>query len=217
MSRRIIAIILLLGLGLALWSFFSSLQAASLPGNDRGFEPAQPIAFSHRLHVGELGMDCLYCHSGAERSRHAGIPDGQTCMNCHSVVNATWGAVRGEADLAKEENRAPVRIVSAELRKLYDAMGLDEQLEPDPHSVQRPIQWNLVHSLPDHAVFDQSRHVIAGVDCRSCHGPVETMERVRQVENMSMGWCVNCHRDANAGGVNGKPVFASTDCAACHY
>jgi hypothetical protein len=81
----------------------------------------------------------------------------------------------------------------------------------------KAIPWVRVHNLPDFAYFDHRAHVVAGVACQKCHGPVETMERVRQVESLSMGWCVNCHRDANLHGVAGKKVNASLDCAACHY
>jgi hypothetical protein len=90
-------------------------------------------------------------------------------------------------------------------------------MKRDPSRTPRPIPWVKIHNLPDHAAFDHRVHVRAGVSCQQCHGPVETMERVRQVQDLSMGWCVNCHRDVNRHGVAGKKVQASIDCAACHY
>lgn len=217
MNRRIAAIILVVGFGLALWVLAMNLGATNLIGNDQGYEPTQPIAFSHRLHAGELNVACVYCHSGAEKSRHAGIPAASTCMNCHSQVTAAYGAVREELKQADQEKRTPNRIVSPELQKLYDAAGLGPDLKPDAAKIPRSIEWKQIHNLPAFVYFDHSRHVNAGVDCQKCHGPVESMERVRQIEDLSMGWCVNCHRDSNANGVNGKPVNASIDCAACHY
>jgi hypothetical protein len=132
-------------------------------------------------------------------------------------VTAPLGAVRAEQDLAKQEDRPPRPVVSPELKKLYDAMGLDDKLQPDPKRKPTPIPWVKVHNLPDHASFDHRAHVLAGVACQRCHGAVETMERVRQVEPLSMGWCVNCHRESNRFGVIGKKVNASTDCSTCHY
>lgn len=177
-----------------------------LPGNHQGYEPAQPIAYSHRLHAGELQIQCQYCHFGADKSRHAGIPPASVCMNCHKFVTAPLGAVRAEDEAADKEKRAPRPIVSAELRKLYDAVN-----------TATPIAWNRIHSLPDFVYFDHRPHVGAGVACQQCHGPVETMERVRQVSDLTMGWCVNCHRDSNRAGVAGHPVNASINCSTCHY
>lgn len=217
MNQRVVTIALLVGLlfsGMAL-----ALQAGAwhLPGNQQGYEPAQPIAFSHRLHAGEMQIGCLYCHSGAESSRHAGIPPASTCMNCHRFVSAPLGALRAEDELAKKENRKPRPIVSPEIQKIYDALALNDRLLPDPQKSAQPIAWTRIYRLPDFAYFNHSAHVTVGVACQQCHGPVETMDRVRQVPNLTMGWCVNCHRTANASGVASKPVYPSTDCSTCHY
>ena len=111
--------------------------------------------------------------------------------------------------------------VSPEIQKIYDALALTPdatgRLVLDPQKRQKPIAWVQVHSLPAFVYFDHRRHVAADVACQTCHGPVETMEQVRQFSDLSMGWCVNCHRDVNANGVKGQPVHASTDCAGCHY
>jgi hypothetical protein len=231
-----LSIVLLVGVGFALLAAMPRLEAGRLPGNQKGYEPTQPIAFSHRLHAGELQVSCQYCHSGAERSRHAGVPAASTCMNCHSFVTAPWGAVRAEDELAKKENRAPQRVIAPEIRKIYEALALNDDRKSDPTKKPRPIEWMRVHTLPDFVYFDHRPHVNAGVACQSCHGPVETMERVRQVEDLSMGWCVNCHRSVNRVGIDGKGnftsapapaargpqpashrVYGSTDCSTCHY
>jgi hypothetical protein len=193
------------------------LGAFHLPGNHQGYAPQQPIAFSHRLHASELLIDCKYCHHGAPVSRHAGIPASSVCMNCHSIVTDTFGSVRAEDELAKEENRKARRMVSAELQKLYDSLALDEELKPRAGQTPKPIEWIKVHNLPDFVYFNHSTHMNAQVACQRCHGAVETMERVSQVEPLSMGWCVNCHRTVNHIGVAGNPVDASLDCGACHY
>jgi len=132
-------------------------------------------------------------------------------------VTTPISEVRAEFELAKQEKRPARRIISPELEKLYDALGLNEKLQPDPAKTPRPIRWVRVHNLPAFTHFDHRAHVGAGVACQHCHGLVETMERVRQVEDLSMGWCVNCHRDVNRDGVDGKAVHASNDCATCHH
>lgn len=193
----------------------TKLGDVHLPGNQQGYEPEQPIAFSHRLHAGEMEIDCQYCHSEARRSRFAGIPAAGTCMNCHQFVTAPLGEIRAEEKLAAQENRPPRPVVSPELAKLYRALGLNDRMEPG--AATSPIEWVRVHRLPDFAYFDHRPHVTAGVSCQSCHGPVETMERVRQVETLAMGWCVNCHRDSQESLIAGKRVHPSTDCVSCHF
>lgn len=196
------------------------LQAADipLPGNQVGYEPEQPLQFSHPLHAGQLQIQCLYCHSAAERSRHAGIPADSVCMNCHRFVAATLAAVREEDAAAKQEGR-PVRpVVSPEVAKVYRAQAVDDAGNPVPDAAPVPIRWVRVHNLPDFVYFDHRSHVTAGVSCETCHGPVDTMARVRQFADLSMGWCVNCHRQANATGLpSGRPANAPVDCTTCHY
>jgi len=218
MNSRVLGIFLGTGLILCLTIFFTSYaNNVRLPGNDEGYEPVQPLAYSHRLHAGELRIACLHCHSDAGRSRNAGIPTMQTCMDCHKFVTAPILDVRAEDRRAAEKKEKPRRIVSAELGKLYSAMGLDGELRPVAGAVPRAIEWVRVHELPDFVYFNHGVHVSAGVECQTCHGAIETMERVRQVSDLSMGWCVNCHRGANATGVRGLAVAAPTDCAGCHY
>jgi hypothetical protein len=217
MGRRTTTVVLSVALALAVLILVAAAANSRLPGNHQGFEPDQPVAFSHRLHAGELQIGCAYCHSGAEKHRHAGLPSTSTCMNCHQTVTDTWSNVRAEDQLAQDEGRDPARTISPELLKLYEYLALDPELKPDPDKTPSAVPWVRIHDLPDFVYFDHGAHVSAGVSCQQCHGPVETMERVRQFESLSMGWCVNCHRDANQHGVAGQSVKASLDCAACHY
>jgi hypothetical protein len=217
MNRRIITVILLVGLLFTVPALVAKILSFPLPGDQQGYEPVQPIAFSHGLHAGELEISCVYCHSGAEKGKYAGVPAASLCMNCHKSVPAPLSVIREEEELAKKENRKPRRIVTPELHKLYQSLALDDELKSIPGQKPVSIAWIKVHNLPDFACFDHRVHVHAGVACQQCHGPIETMERVRQVETLGMGWCVNCHRTANQNGVSGKKVKASTDCAACHY
>jgi hypothetical protein len=217
MTSRVVSAILAVGLGYNLLAVTPRIANWRLPGDQQDYEPVQPIAYSHRLHAGDLQIPCLYCHFAAERSRHAGIPPANVCMNCHRFVTTSFGAVRAEDEAARKEGRKPRRLVGPEVRKLYAALGLDDDLRPAADLEPAPIAWTKVHNVPDFVYFDHRPHVAAGVTCQTCHGPVETMERVRQVAPLSMGWCVNCHRTSNAQGVNGKPVFASTSCSTCHY
>jgi hypothetical protein len=214
LRSSLLTILLLLGLAAGLLFLGSRLAGYHIPGNQQGYAPVQPIVFSHRLHAGELQIACLYCHSGGERSPHAGIPAATTCMNCHRFATASVAANRAELAQAQSEKRPPRRIISPELQKLYDALGLNEQLQPDPHKKPQPIPWVKVHNLPAYTRFDHRAHTNAGVECAHCHGPIDTMERVRQVSDLSMGWCVDCHREQIR--TAGKPATL-TDCATCHY
>jgi hypothetical protein len=254
MPRRLTTLVLTVAVVAVVVTLWPRLASSRIPGNHEGYAPQQPIAYSHRLHAGELGLDCLYCHFGAETSRHAGIPPANVCMNCHRSVAATLGAkmaaredLQAVATAAQKElerqkesgapeavllglERAareaaaaveafdPASLLSTEIQKLYDHVGFDPAKGTyDAEKASGPIRWRQVHRLPDFVFFDHRSHVRAGVTCQSCHGPVETMERVRQFQNLSMGWCVNCHRDARANGVLGKPANPSLDCSACHY
>jgi cytochrome c7-like protein len=217
MRSRIITLTLAVAVLFSGLALLPRLLALRLPGNHQGYEPEQPIAFSHRLHAGELQVACLYCHSGAERSRAAGIPAANVCMNCHRFVTAPRSAVRAEEKLAEKERRKPRRVVSAELAKLYDALGLGPDLKRDPRRPGRTIAWERIYSVPDFVAFDHRPHVTAGVACQSCHGPVETMEKMRQVGSLSMGWCVQCHRAPVAVVKAGGPRVAASDCSTCHY
>jgi Cytochrome c7 and related cytochrome c len=203
MGRPITPVVLAAALAVSLVALVSAWRS---PGNNQGYEPVQPIAFSHKLHAGEMQISCFYCHVGAETSRYAGIPALNICMNCHQRVTASSAAQR--------QTPTPE---SRELRKLYDALARDKALAPINGQSPKPIAWQRVHRLPDFVYFDHRAHITAAVPCQHCHGPVESMDRVRQFETLAMGWCVNCHRDANKTGVAGKPVHASIDCVTCHY
>jgi hypothetical protein len=205
MNARILTIVLGVAVVFSALALVPRLMATRLPGDHRGFEPVQPVEFSHRLHSGELGVPCLYCHSGAERSRHAGIPAASTCMNCHRFVKAKRSTVRAEEELAKKERRKPRLVTTPEIQKIERAVR-----------TSTPLRWTRIHQLPDFVYFDHRPHVSAGVECQKCHGPVETMERVRQIESLNMGWCVNCHRGRDGTRLAGLPVKASSDCSVCH-
>ncbi len=221
MKSRMVTLLLLIGVAYASLVLASRLGTVRLPDNHRDFQPEQPIAYSHRLHAGELQIDCQYCHSGARRSPLAGIPAVEVCMNCHSYVTSTRAQMlAAEAEAESRGGEAPTRVLSPEIGKLYDALGigLDGQPTGEP---QQPIEWVRIHQLPDFATFDHRPHVAAEVPCQACHGAVETMERVRQVESLSMGFCIECHRQpavvpgSAAGAADAHQ--ASTDCLTCHY
>ncbi len=217
MTRPYVTAVLLAGLLLAGALFAAAAVKQRLPGNQQGYSPVQPIAFSHRVHADELQIDCQYCHSNATESRHAGIPSGDVCMRCHKFVTAPFDVMQTELRQADAEKRKPKLVVSPDLRKLYDYMGLGDDLLPTDGKEPQSIPWVRVHNLPDFVYFDHRAHVAAGVSCQTCHGPVESMHQLEQFSTLSMGSCVNCHRDAHERGVNGKPVNPSLDCSACHY
>ncbi|MGD7652679.1 MAG: cytochrome c3 family protein [Verrucomicrobiales bacterium] len=132
-----------------------------------GYQPSQPIPFSHKIHVDQLGLDCRYCHSFVEVSGHSNVPTGNTCWNCHQHV---------QQDSPKLE---PLHISMNPNHPSYDG---------------EPIEWVRIHKLPDYVYFNHSAHVSRGISCQSCHGDVDQMEVVYQAENLSMGWCLECHR-----------------------
>ncbi|MFA6954949.1 MAG: cytochrome c3 family protein [Thermoanaerobaculia bacterium] len=215
-SRVVTLALVVLGL-LSLIALVPAVRAVRFPGNHQGYEPSQPIAYSHRLHAGELAIPCEYCHYAADRSRHAGIPSATKCMNCHRFVSAARSKVRAEEELAKSEGREPRRVVSPEIQKLYDALALGPDMKQIPGKPTKPIEWARIHKVPDFVYFDHRAHVKRGVTCQKCHGPVETMERMRQQETLLMGWCVNCHRGVGGALVSGQIAKGSTDCSVCHY
>lgn len=192
-----------------IWMFILLATKASLDGLygigvHQGYAPEQPIAFSHKLHVGEYEINCAYCHTGVYKGKQAGIPSANICMNCHNAI--------------KRE--------SPEIQKIYTALENDQ-----------PIEWIRVHNLPDLAYFNHAQHTnVGGLDCTNCHGEISNMEVVQQAKSLTMGWCIDCHRETN---VNGKdnayydqlmdahtktaagPMkvedIGGLECARCHY
>ena len=217
MRQIIVTIVLLIGLFFSLIVLASGMSDWRLPDNQQGYSPQQPISYSHRLHAGELGIDCRFCHTAAEHGQHAGIPSTDVCMKCHKFVTSSFGALQDELTKADEEKRKPNPPVSGELQKLYDSLGQDGPTTPRADGEKKSIPWVKIHNLTDFVSFDHSAHVTAGVECQKCHGPVESMERVRQFESLSMGWCVNCHRQSTEQGIDGHAVNASLNCTVCHH
>jgi hypothetical protein len=215
LKKHLPTYVLLVGLVASLVALGIHLRGFALPGDQQGYAPAQPIAFSHRLHAGNLEINCQYCHFAAAKGPHAGIPPASLCMNCHRQVTASWEVTRAEIESARQAGRTPKRIFSDELRKLYKALALTEEAQPDPGKQPEPIRWVRVHNLPQYTRFDHRAHVIAKVACQECHGPVQTFEVMRQSADLSMGWCLRCHKEHRE--IDGKKVSASTDCAVCHY
>jgi mono/diheme cytochrome c family protein len=159
-------------------------------GMEQNYQPEQPIAFSHALHAGENQIDCNYCHSSARHSKHSGIPSANVCMNCHMYVDGS--EITDDAGNLKYDGEG-----SPEIAKIYAAIGWDsENREYIEDYEQQPIKWVRIHNLPDLAYFNHSQHVNAAqLECQECHGPVETMEEVYQYSELTMGWCINCHRE----------------------
>ena len=167
MHQRIITIVLLTGLFFGVITLVHGMSLWRLPDHEQGYAPKQPIDYSHRLHAGELQIDCQFCHTAADKSRHAGIPSTDVCMKCHTYVTSSFNDLQAEIKLAEEEQRQPAQIVSSELRKLYDSLGLDEKLKPQEGATPTSIPWVRVHDLPDYVYFDHRAHVSAGVTCQS--------------------------------------------------
>ena len=165
-------------------------------GVDQGYAPVQPIHYSHKIHAGDNKIECKYCHSSARVSKHSGIPSLNVCMNCHKSIYEYTGNPEGPSaeDLA---NGYTNEFYTGEIKKLYKAVGWDEENQRYTGESQ-PVEWVRIHNLPDFAYFNHSQHVsVAGIECQTCHGPVEEMEIMEQYAPLTMGWCINCHRETN--------------------
>tara|TARA_X000000368_G_scaffold389113_1_gene351159 strand:- start:497 stop:1750 length:1254 start_codon:yes stop_codon:yes gene_type:complete len=159
-------------------------------GIDQGYMPVQPIHYSHKIHSGDNQIDCQYCHSSARKSKHSGIPSLNVCMNCHENI----AEYNGEEDLEKGYTKD---FYTNEIKKLYKAVGWDEESRTYTGDTE-PVKWVRIHNLPDFVYFNHSQHVnVAGIDCKECHGPIEEMEIVYQHSSLTMGWCINCHRESD--------------------
>ncbi|WP_461305432.1 c-type cytochrome [Aureisphaera sp.] len=200
-------------------------------GVDQGYAPVQPIHYSHRIHAGVNEIDCNYCHSSARKSKHSGIPSLNVCMNCHKSISEVAANTQAEG-----QNEYGVDY-NAEIQKLYAAVGWDEATQAYTGE-EKPVKWVRIHNLPDFAYFNHSQHVtVAGVECQTCHGPVEEMEILEQHSPLTMGWCINCHRETNVNVADneyyekihaelskkyGKESFTAAEmggleCGKCHY
>ena len=159
-------------------------------GVDQGYMPVQPIHYSHKIHAGANQIECKYCHSSARKSKHSGIPALNVCMNCHKNI----AEYNGEEDL---ENGYTKDFYTKEIKKLYAAVGWDEENQRYTGETQ-PVKWVRIHNLPDFVYFNHAQHVQVGeIACQKCHGPVEEMEVMYQYSPLTMGWCINCHRETN--------------------
>lgn len=180
-------------------------------GRSQNYEPDQPVKFSHAVHAKQNQIDCLYCHASAEYSKVAGIPSANVCLNCHTLV------------------REGTRTGKFEINKIHAAVENNT-----------PIEWVKIHNLPDYTYFNHSQHISVGkITCQTCHGDIQDMDRVKQVQDLSMGWCINCHRttevqftknafydkyeklhqelkEGKIDRVTAEKV-GGTDCMKCHY
>ena len=177
------SIFLLLASGYFAYGWFMQV------GVDQDYAPVQPIHFSHRIHAGSNGVDCKYCHSAARVSKNAGIPSLNVCMNCHKNISEV-----ADTTATAEHSKA---FYDGEIQKLYDAVGWDKSLQKYTGKTN-PVKWVRIHNLPDFAYFNHSQHVtVGGIECQKCHGEVQTYEIQKQFAPLTMGWCVNCHRETN--------------------
>ncbi|CAL2104028.1 Molybdopterin oxidoreductase subunit, predicted; chaperone protein HtpG [Tenacibaculum sp. 190130A14a] len=172
-------------------------------GVDEGYQPIQPIAFSHKIHAGDNKIDCQYCHSAAKHSKHSGIPSVNVCMNCHKNISE----VADDTKVVMDDHTLTKTDLDKEIAKIYEAAGWDaDKLEYTGNT--KPVKWVRVHNLPDFAYFNHSQHVtVAGVKCQKCHGPVEEMEEVYQYSSLTMGWCIDCHKETKVD-LKGNEYYA---------
>jgi mono/diheme cytochrome c family protein len=182
----------------ALGGYFTINGAIGL-GRMKNYQPEQPIYYSHQVHAGTNQISCLYCHGGAQDSKHANVPSVNVCMNCHKGI----AAYEGKDKLEREDGTAVNG--TAEIQKLYAYAGFNpatKTYNPDNNGDGQPdgahpIEWIKIHNLPDHVYFNHSQHVKVGKQqCQTCHGNIQEMPEVYQFADLSMGWCINCHRES---------------------
>ena len=215
--------------GLLLSSAYFSYGYLMQVGIDQGYAPIQPIHYSHKIHAGANQIECKYCHSSARVSKHSGIPALNVCMNCHEYI----ADYNGEEDL---ENGYTKDFYTNEIKKLYDAVGWDEENQAYTGET-KPVKWVRIHNLPDFVYFNHAQHAqVAKIECQTCHGPVEEMEIMYQYSPLTMGWCIDCHRESTVDkdneyyqkvhdelskkyGVEKLTVaqLGGIECAKCHY
>jgi cytochrome c551/c552 len=201
-SKRFIALVVLIGF--VWWVSATTVKARSV-GLHKGYQPVQPIAFSHKLHAGQYKIACQYCHVGVEKGKSATIPSTNICMNCHTYI------------------QEGSRYGTKEIAKILESW-----------QTGKPIEWVRIHNLPDLVYFNHAQHVkVGGIACQTCHGPVEEMEEVYQYSDLSMGWCINCHRQTKVD-LTANPYYerlhqalkektvtveqiGGLECSKCHY
>ena len=177
---------------------YNTVSSAIELGRMKDYQPEQPIYYSHKVHAGTNQISCLYCHGSAQDSKHSGIPSVNVCMNCHMAIKEYKGD-----PIVKEDGKT--LDANAEIQKLYDYAGWNpetKQYNPDNNKDGVPdgahaIPWVKIHNLPDHVYFNHSQHVKVGKqNCQTCHGNIQEMPEVKQFADLSMGWCINCHRES---------------------
>lgn len=184
----------------------------------QGYMPTQPIEFSHKMHAGEYKVECKYCHTGTTKGKAAWIPSTNVCMNCHKAIQN-----RHEPEKRRKGFEADDAI-SPEIAKIYAATGWDPKEGKYVAGYEtKPVEWVRIHNLPDHSYFNHAQHVVAGgLECQTCHGPIQEMEVVYQYSNLGMGWCINCHRETKVKHLGRETDMTvedmgGTNCARCHY
>lgn len=169
------------------WSFHSNLGRQHVYGaRDHGYKPEQPIAFSHKIHAGINKIECQYCHSAARQNKVSNVPALDLCLNCHKAIDeySSCDDVIYTGGSGTEE-----------IHKIYDYLGLDPKTK-EKVAEAKPIEWTRIHNLPEHVYFNHAQHVVVGkIECQQCHGPIQEMDVVEQHSPLSMGWCINCHRE----------------------
>jgi mono/diheme cytochrome c family protein len=169
-SRPFIGIMLFIFMAIVVKLVLDGLYSV---GVQQGYQPKQPIAFSHALHAGQYEIECQYCHTGVMKAKSANIPSANICMNCHQQI----------------------KTESPEIQKIYAAIDFDPETQTYGNN-KKPIEWVRIHNLPDLAYFNHAQHVnVGGLECQTCHGEIQEMEVVYQESTLTMGWCINCHRE----------------------
>ena len=213
---------------------YFTIQGAIGLGRQTNYQPEQPIYYSHKVHAGANQISCLYCHGGANESKSANIPSVNVCMNCHMAISEYTGSA---GKLYREDGKEVDG--TAEIQKLYEHAGWDPAAKKYVNE-GKPVEWIKIHNLPDHVYFNHSQHVNAGkVQCQTCHGNVQEMDEVFQFSDLSMGWCINCHRETKVQFQENKfysiyekfhddlknkktdgitvEMIGGTECQKCHY
>lgn len=158
-----------------------------IPSYHKGYQPTQPIAYSHKLHAGDLGIDCKYCHFGAEKSKHAGVPPVNVCLNCHKMVKPDSPEIKK----IHEAYNSGKSIEWIRIHKLPDFVAFDHS-----RHVNRGVACQTCHGNIQEMEVVKQENTLAMGWCVNCH-----REYTR-------------HPPAHMADKN---INATLDCSGCHH
>lgn len=197
-----LAVIILSGSGVGFFWYYGSPQYT-----DVGYRPVQPVQYSHKLHAGDLGMDCRYCHTGVETSPHAGVPPTQTCMNCHKMVRPDTEKMAP----VRESWASGVPIKWVRVHKTPDFAYFNHSSH-----INTGVGCESCHGNVRQMDVVQQVKPLSMSWCLDCHRAPEQFLRPRD-QITAMNWQPSPNQlEFAAGQIKTKGLAPQEDCSTCH-